>query len=71
MRKLLYIAFGLTALVSCSKSYDNCVKVNYKPTIYPDYTDVVIPVNIAPLNFKLVNNTDLLKVEVKTKKQTV
>ena len=71
MRKLLYIAFGLTALVSCSKSYDNCVEINYKPTIYPDYTDVVIPVNIAPLNFKLVNNTDLLKVEVKTKKQTV
>lgn len=71
MRKLLYIAFGLMALMSCSKSYDNCVEVNYKPTIYPDYTDVVIPVNIAPLNFKLVNNTDLLKVEVKTKKQTV
>ena len=71
MRKLLYIIFILPLLVACSKSYDNSVEVNYKPTIYPDYTDVVIPVNIAPLNFKLVNNTDLLKVEVKTKKQTV
>ena len=71
MRKLLYIIFILPLLVSCSKSYDNSVEVNYKPIIYPDYTDVVIPVNIAPLNFKLVNNTDLLKVEVKTKKQTV
>lgn len=26
-------------------------KSNQKPTIYPDYTDVVVPPNIAPLNF--------------------
>ena len=71
MRKLLYIAFGLTALLSCSKSYDNCVKVNYKPTIYPDYTDIVIPVNIAPLNFKIVGDDKLIIVDVKTKTQTI
>ena len=26
-----------------------------EPVLYPDYPDVTIPVNIAPLNFKLVN----------------
>lgn len=70
MKRLLYIVFGLLALVSCTKSYNGAV-VDYKPTIYPDYTDIVIPVNIAPLNFRLANGTDLLKVDVKTKNGTV
>lgn len=70
MKRLLYIVFGLLALVSCTKSYNGAV-VDYKPTIYPDYTDIVIPVNIAPLNFRLANGTDLLKVDVKTKNGTM
>ena len=29
-----------------------------KPTIFPEYTDVVVPPNIAPLNFKVLENSD-------------
>ena len=29
-----------------------------KPVIYPDYTDVVIPCNIAPLVFRVVEEAD-------------
>ena len=28
------------------------------PDIYPDYTDVTIPSNIAPLRFKLIHKTE-------------
>ncbi|MCD7938327.1 MAG: hypothetical protein LUG98_15830 [Tannerellaceae bacterium] len=38
---------GCTKTIQITKSLDN------KPAIFPDYTDVVIPVNIAPLNFRL------------------
>ena len=48
----------LMTLVSCSKHpalpevYNNS---NQLPTIYPDYTDVTIPSNIAPMNFMAEN----------------
>ena len=28
------------------------------PALYPDYTDIVIPCNIAPLNFNVLNPGD-------------
>ena len=33
-------------------------QVNSLPKIYPDYTDVTIPVNMAPLCFELLNEAD-------------
>lgn len=42
----------LTVLFSCSDSVvRNARPVDKQPVIFPDYTDLVIPVNIAPLNF--------------------
>lgn len=38
-------------LASCASSHEDAVAVNHFPIMYPDYTDVTIPVNIAPLNF--------------------
>ncbi|MBO7143438.1 MAG: PD40 domain-containing protein [Salinivirgaceae bacterium] len=65
MRKLIYSALLLPLLVACAPSFDDCAVVNSKPSIYPDYTDIVIPVNIAPLNFKADGKAKLLAVEVK------
>ncbi|MBP5666653.1 MAG: PD40 domain-containing protein [Salinivirgaceae bacterium] len=65
MKSYLYFLLLLSLLVACSSSFDVSDEVNYKPVIYPDYTDIVIPVNIAPLNFKVDGKTDLLAVEVK------
>ena len=64
MKKLFYILSGLIVLVSCAKSYDDCIEVNYKPSIYPDYTDIVIPVNIAPLNFRATGSCELLSIDI-------
>ena len=60
----LYIASGLMwLLASCSVTHENAQKENALPNIYPDYTNVTIPVNIAPLNF-LVRNKDISHIEV-------
>ena len=69
MRKILYAAL-LPLLISCSQSYDDAIVSDSKPLIYPDYTDIVIPVNIAPLNFR-ADGGELLKVEVKSKSETI
>lgn len=41
------------ALLSCSGDYEHYAATsNDKPAIFPDYTDVTVPYNIAPMNFK-------------------
>ena len=54
MRKFLYMMAVVPALLSsCSQSLEDKVTQRYAGgcPIYPDYMDVTIPVNIAPLNF--------------------
>ena len=47
----LTLLWLLIMLCSCTDRVDNAVREAALPPIYPDYTDVTIPVNIAPLNF--------------------
>jgi len=49
-------------LASCYDTPHDVKHSNSLPTIYPDYTDVVIPENIAPLNF-LVKDADAVEVK--------
>ena len=69
MKKILYAAL-ITLLFSCSHSYDDCPSIDSQPFINPDYTNIVIPVNISPLNFKVSIFNDLLEVEVRGKNGT-
>jgi hypothetical protein len=32
---------------------DNCAQIAYEPNIIPDYSGIIIPHNIAPLNFRI------------------
>ena len=78
--KGLYLAVLLVfGVVSCSDSVRVDQKLNTPPTIFPDYTNVTIPYNIAPLSFKLVDSFDYTnlhaifengtrKIKVKSKK---
>ncbi len=50
-------------LASCSVTHENARQADRLPAIYPDYTDITIPVNIAPLNF-LVRDRNVAHVEV-------
>ena len=51
IKKQLFIFLtGFLLLISCNKP-DNFQVSNELPPIYPDYTNITIPCNIAPLNF--------------------
>jgi hypothetical protein len=47
------IAALLALLVSCTEIPKTSVPEDSVPSVFPDYTDVVIPSNIAPLNFSI------------------
>lgn len=65
--KLKNILFSYSKLISCILIATSCIsacvnhpsvptdftKIDNKPVIFPEYTDVTIPCNIAPLNFSV------------------
>ena len=53
--KNYYYAALLVLLTACQqvKVPETFKQSNQLPTIYPEYTDVTVPVNIAPLSFEL------------------
>ena len=55
MKNVLYFLFAVL-LLSCGQVSvpDKYEQLKVAPNIYPDYADVTIPVNIAPLNFELM-----------------
>lgn len=53
----------LVILVSCTPTPENVQKSDALPPIYPDYCDVTIPVNIAPLNFLLRSDCEAIEVK--------
>lgn len=56
-------------LVSCTTSPTNPTMVGRLPMIYPDYIDVTIPVDIAPLDFNLTDESvDFIDVVVRGSK---
>ena len=59
MKKTLYMIMLALAFAACTNhpklpaTYETAGSL---PDIYPDYTDVVVPPNIAPLNFGIRGN---------------
>ncbi len=54
MKRLLILATIATLLVACGKQIPQNFKESDKlPNIYPDYTNVTVPINIAPLAFQI------------------
>ena len=53
---LIFISFA------CTPQPQNVTNLSAPAPIYPDYTDITIPYNIAPLNFLLRNEADAVQV---------
>lgn len=53
MKHCITITALLSIMVSCTGIPQNTVPVDSTPSVFPDYADVVIPANIAPLNFRI------------------
>lgn len=51
---LIVLSFGACSNPQVPESYSN---LEESPAIYPDYRDVTIPFNIAPVNFMLTDST--------------
>ena len=63
MKQHLFILAAATLLAACSQRLPSQYSESAsQPVIYPDYTDVTIPVNIAPLTFQLETPADEMMV---------
>jgi len=72
MKRLIFIVSCLLLLFSCSRPENLSTSADY-PFIYPDYINVSIPQNIAPLNFMIRDSVEQMAVLIqgKNKKLTV
>ena len=61
---LSFIIYHLSFSLACSHAPENVQKSSELPPIYPDYCDMTIPVNIAPLNFLLRSDCEAIEVKV-------
>ncbi|MCR5644265.1 MAG: hypothetical protein K6G32_13140 [Prevotella sp.] len=60
---------GLCIITACSSRPHDVEEVNALPDIYPDYIGVTIPVEIAPLNFNIVDDgVSIVDVEIRGEK---
>ncbi len=69
MKRILTILTIITLLVGCTPTPQDVRQSDDLPPIYPDYCEVTIPQNIAPLNFLL--RADCEAIEVKAGDVTV
>ena len=63
MKKILSISLLSLLLLSfpaCTETVGDATQEKAQPGIYPDYTGVTVPVNIAPLNFCMADEKALL-----------
>lgn len=54
----------ITLLCGCSSYHPADKEVSQSPTIFPDYTEVIFPCNIAPPNFNITEKGDAYQVEM-------
>lgn len=62
----LMLLVGLYMLSACTSSPHDVEDVASLPEIYPDYTGVTVPVEIAPLNFSMTDD-EVTTVDVEIK----
>ena len=61
---VLLFTISYQLFTGCTPTPENVQKSNELPPIYPDYCNVTIPQNIAPLNFLLRGHCEALEVKV-------
>ena len=61
--KAVFIAFsGL--MVACSRNMPDIISIDREPKIVPDYSNITIPPNIAPMNFLIDEIGDKYRVNI-------
>ena len=68
-RPIIYCMMAVVAIVTailtgCTPTPENATLSNSLPPIYPYYTDITIPCNIAPLNFVVRGEVEAVEAKV-------
>lgn len=58
MKKIAYFILSGVFLTACQGNIEVDQTLNEEPFIFPDYKEVTVPSNIAPLNFQLMDMGD-------------
>lgn len=68
MKDRIILAMIAGMMISCTgNAYKNAERTSSTAHIYPDYAETVVPVNIAPLNFDILDSSQSSVVEVSGK----
>ena len=60
----------LLLVIACTPQPENVTDTTEPVPIYPDYTDITLPYNIAPLNFLLRNEAEAIQVTLTSKNES-
>lgn len=71
LKKYLFLTATLLLASGCTPQPQDVTDAKTAAVIYPDYTDITIPANIAPLNFLLRDEVEALHVSVEGKAETL
>ena len=63
-RMMVVVAIVTAVLIGCTPTPENTTQSNSLPPIYPDYADITIPCNIAPLNFVVRGEVEAVEAKV-------
>ena len=66
-----YLVWIICLLAGCTPTPKQIEDTTDPIPMYPDYTDIMIPTNIAPLNFLLRNDADAMQVTLKGKSKEI
>ncbi len=69
IEKMKYLVFFIALFVSCNSDSKKGFYIDEYPKIIPDYKNIYIPYNIAPLNFLF--ESDRMQVELKSKNSSL
>jgi len=68
---LVVLLLFICSFIGCGRALETADYLDEYPAIFPDYMDVTIPVNIAPLNFCLQDNSERIHVRFVHNGQTL
>lgn len=68
-RKYIVVLVSAVIFTACGGPGNDLIEAENGPAIFPDYTDVTVPLNIAPLNFKLSGGSNRISVNIEGKQE--
>ncbi|HPO66303.1 MAG TPA: hypothetical protein PKY76_10125, partial [Bacteroidales bacterium] len=68
MSRIFFVVMVAVVMTACRFEPGHYEKLNQLPHIFPDYTNVVIPPNIAPLNFHINDTATKYKIRISSVK---